>query len=207
MRPQRDRPPPPGRRTTRSFLVLKIPRRWRDPPGGRPAGDRSGGGRYRESCGSRSNGHAPGHAAADLGRPAGIGYEAREAPYWTTGSCPAMKRCLIAAAALVRLTQVVSYSFGKIAHPTFRGIGTDTGSITFTHLSPNFEITAKAPGHPLAGTFLNKVGRRTGWTGGWVSGTCVSTGVYQSDFYMVCQDKVAARVDPGDSGSAVFETL
>lgn len=54
------------------------------------------------------------------------------------------------------------------------------------------------------GETLNKVGRTTGRTEGLVLNTCISTNVAGSNITMLCQDRVAAGVGSGDSGSPVF---
>jgi hypothetical protein len=127
-----------------------------------------------------------------------IGVESVDPYFRTGGSCPAGRVCRYSDSAFVRLDSAVKYSKGRIAKPV------GLGSRTINSSSPAFRISAEASS-VLVGETLNKVGRTTGWTRGTVRYTCVTTSVSGSNATFYCQDWVAAGVNGGDSGSAVFK--
>lgn len=97
----------------------------------------------------------------------------------------------------------VSSHLGLIARTTFAD--PLNGSITIDSDKPHFYVEAESP-YPALGEELEKVGQKTGWTYGKVTGTCDD---YPGDnpnldIYLKCQDKVDAGSDTGDSGSPVF---
>lgn len=51
---------------------------------------------------------------------------------------------------------------------------------------------------------MDKIGKETGWTAGPVTGACVDFDVDEYFVEFLCQYKVAAGNNDGDSGSAVF---
>lgn len=53
------------------------------------------------------------------------------------------------------------------------------------------------------GDSLHKVGRTSGWTHGVIASTCETQ--YVGGVYYVCQGRVAAHADAGDSGAPVFK--
>jgi len=126
-------------------------------------------------------------------------YRTREGKFLT--SCPAGRRCRFSDSAFVRFDDqsLGTASRGYIARTT--GIG----SIEISASNPRFRITSEAS-TPLSGTTLNKIGATSGWSQGPVVMTCanVTTG---TDITLLCQDKVAAKVAGGDSGSPVFRTI
>ncbi len=61
---------------------------------------------------------------------------------------------------------------------------------------------------------LNKVGIRTGWSTGEITGTCVSTSVsvrhpdgIKRRTHLPCYIRATTPVNSGDSGSALFSTI
>ncbi len=69
--------------------------------------------------------------------------------------------------------------------------------------SARITITGMAPA-PITGSALTKVGRTTGWTGGFVTATCIDTLQSGSTFMVLCQTDFSNVSGPGDSGSPVF---
>jgi hypothetical protein len=63
-------------------------------------------------------------------------------------------------------------------------------------------------GTPPIGTTLDKIGRTTGWTYGSLVSTCETTTQYENGYptgrTLLCQNRVNAKSDFGDSGSPVF---
>lgn len=102
----------------------------------------------------------------------------------------------------------------------YKTTGVDNGSLTIAtdgSALARFRITGEAPpnkaltdggpnvlGAASGGETLNKVGRTTGWSQGLVTNTCIDVKPIGSKFVRVCQDRVEASVDGGDSGSPVF---
>ena len=76
------------------------------------------------------------------------------------------------------------------------------GSIT---RSGAFRINDEARSYEnVAGMELNKIGRTTGWTYGYIQGTCMTFSVQGNNRVLDCQYIVDAGVYDGDSGSPVF---
>jgi hypothetical protein len=123
-------------------------------------------------------------------------------PAYARGSgqdCPRSRRCRSSDANFSRSLGPRSMSVGKIARTT------GLGSLTIDPANPPFTITGE--GEAAKGTFVNKVGRTTGWTRGSVSNTCVDTSVQGSTILLLCQTFVTGNgviVQGGDSGSPVF---
>ena len=64
--------------------------------------------------------------------------------------------------------------------------------------------------HPVSGEMIDKVGRTTGWTWGYVQRTCIAMGVNGGSvngkpIVMKCQDDGSYSSAGGDSGSPVFK--
>lgn len=130
-----------------------------------------------------------------------IGVEIIDPPYFTSldgvGACPAERRCRYSDTAFARYDAGISFNKGLIARPD------GLGSLNISHTTPYFRIVEEF-NFPIAGEFLHKVGRTTGWTQGLVSDTCVNANVSDTDITLLCQDLVNAGVGGGDSGSPVF---
>lgn len=133
-----------------------------------------------------------------------IGYEMYDAPTFTSAyntRCPVGYPCRWSDVTFVAYDSGVSRHQGYLAQTTYRGFGNwNAGSTTINSSAPEFQITGSWP--PSVGTYLDKVGRTTGWTTGQVSSTCAD--FYSSGTYLLCQDQVEAFADGGDSGSPVF---
>lgn len=129
-----------------------------------------------------------------------IGVETVDPQYRTGGECPSGRECRYSDSAFVQLDPLVTASMGYIARPT--GINSGT---TIDHNNPHFRIVNENI-TPYLGDLVNKVGRSTGWTQGNISRTCVNTNpdIPNRTITLLCQDKVTAVVDLGDSGSPVF---
>ena len=130
-----------------------------------------------------------------------IGTEAADPEYFTGGACPANFRCRYSDTSRGRYASGVSQTLGRIARTTSRG--SIKGSLTISSANPAFSVNGERP-NSLVGQTLNKIGRTTGWTFGKVVATCVATKVDLSDIIQLCQTKVKAGVNGGDSGSPVF---
>lgn len=164
---------------------------------------------YRNSTlGFATNSHCTevqgGVEGTDYGQPSlayPIGVEYADPQYWTGGGCPSGRRCRWSDSALAYYDASVSVDFGKIARTTYWG--RSSGSITIDDNNPRMTIIDEEP-WPLQGEMLDKIGRTTGWTYGWVQQTCVHTNVAYSDITLLCQEWVDAGVGSGDSGSPVF---
>jgi hypothetical protein len=127
--------------------------------------------------------------------PTQIATEVADPAYTTGGGCPSGRRCRRSDASRARYASGTTSTLGRIA----RTSGANNGSITITG---NFNITAE--GSASVGQTVHKIGRRTGWTRGSVTGTCVNANVFMSNITQLCQTFVSAGVDGGDSGSPVF---
>jgi hypothetical protein len=127
--------------------------------------------------------------------PTRIATEVADPAYTTGGGCPSGRRCRRSDAARARYASGINSTLGSIA----RSSGANNGSLTITG---NFTITAE--GSAIAGQQVHKIGRTTGWTRGFVTGTCVNENVLGSSITQLCQTEVSAGVGAGDSGSPVF---
>jgi hypothetical protein len=118
--------------------------------------------------------------------------------------CPLNRRCRWSDATFAAYDAGVSWQLGAIARTLSYGLGLgQPGSIDINSSSPKFTINGGVF-TPTMGSYLDKMGRTTGWTAGAVSQTC--TDYAQSpDIVIMCQDRVDAFADGGDSGSPVFQ--
>lgn len=116
--------------------------------------------------------------------------------------------CRHSDAALGLYNDNTNYQLGKIARPTSR----NQGDLQLDSSTPRFDITQEVGILPIAGDVLEKVGARTGWTGGVVEDECVNVAPLDA-FENVsgptrwCEIEVHATVGERDSGSPVFEIL
>jgi hypothetical protein len=87
-----------------------------------------------------------------------------------------------------------------------------SGSLDINHGSPSLPIVG-TESHPVGGEMLDKVGKKTGWTYGFVNRTCVMLGptrngnpvqVNGNRALMRCQNRATYTSNSGDSGSPVF---
>ena len=103
--------------------------------------------------------------------------------------------CRYSDAAFIEYSSGTSYNQGKIAKTT------TIGSLNVDH-SAKFRIIAERTAL-TDGEFIYKVGRTTGWTGGYVSETCIRVDI-TGNRTLLCQGIANVRADEGDSGSPVF---
>lgn len=113
-------------------------------------------------------------------------------------------KCRYADVAAIGVSAGVSTLFGRIARTTYYAYGRgNSGSLMIDPNNPHFVITAKAQ-YPVAGEYMDKVGRTTGWTYGEVSRTCVERRLGNGKV-LRCQDYAKYGSQKGDSGSPVFK--
>lgn len=133
-----------------------------------------------------------------------IGQERWDPPPFTNAQntrCPAGARCRWSDVSFVAYDANVDRRQGAVAHTLYRGFGPwQTGSLDISSSSPHFLYVGMV--NPVVGTYLEKVGRTTGWTVGSVSRTCADYTVLGRT--VLCQDQVEAYAEGGDSGSPVF---
>lgn len=81
----------------------------------------------------------------------------------------------------------------------------DLGTLEVDPARPYFTIQREQLDQ-VVGEQANKVGRTTGWTFGRITETCINSIVLGSEkpIMQLCQNRVLAGVDGGDSGSPVF---
>jgi len=131
-----------------------------------------------------------------------IGHEAHDIPFFTGGMCPEGRRCRWSDALGGLYEAGVENAFGRIYRTTQPSpLPADT-IWTIDPATPMWQIVDEHP-FPVIGQELHKVGRRTGWTSGLVSATCVNSNT-APDITLFCQDRVATPSGGGDSGAPYF---
>ena len=128
-----------------------------------------------------------------------IATEVSDPAYFTGNGCPTGFRCRFSDASRAAYTAATTSTLGKIAKTT----GPNNGSVT---ISGSLNITAE--GNVTVGQVVGKIGRTSGWTTGKVTMKCANFGVQDEQGNFVgqfCQNEVAAKAGPGDSGSPVFK--
>ena len=125
-----------------------------------------------------------------------IGVEEEDPIYTTGGNCPAGRRCRRSDSAFVRY-QGAGADFGHLAR-ALPCSGT-SGSLSILE---NYNIGGV--GAAIAGQTVRKTGRTTGCTFGQVTGTSMTVNVAGTNITLFDQNRVAAGVGPGDSGSPVY---
>jgi hypothetical protein len=136
-----------------------------------------------------------------------IGVEEQD-PAFTTDKwgCPSGYLCRYSDAALVRITTGDNWNHGGIARPIERvTLPTISGSKTIDSGSPSFQL-AGVLSELLVGDVVEKVGARTGWTGGVVESTCRTVTMVEDGtaYAVLCSGVVDAGGGGGDSGAPVF---
>ncbi len=133
-----------------------------------------------------------------------IGFERWDAPFINSTRdtrCPPNTNCRYADVTFVQYDAGVDRYQGGLAQTLFRGFDRNqNGSIDLNPDAPTFRIIGNTS--PAVGSYLNKVGRTSGWTSGQVSRTCADYTF--NGIVTLCQDQVEADADGGDSGSPVF---
>lgn len=139
-----------------------------------------------------------------------IGVETVDPEYFTGGDCPSGRRCRYSDSAFAARNS----GQGQVAVPAAGKFGyianTEFNDLT---IIGDYKIKAEAL-FPIEGELLRKVGRTTGLTEGLVFDTCVDINQCRSNpitgncvdtgITMLCQDRVLAKANGGDSGSPVF---
>ena len=141
-----------------------------------------------------------------------LGQELIDPSYWDCKSwfLAPTRACRWSDSAFVLYQGGVSNSLGRIARTTgWAAPGQGSGSISISHANPTMQIVANAwPPYPFKNEMVDKVGRTTGWTYGFVNKTCANTNVAATvggkTVRLLCQDRANYTVSPGDSGSPVF---
>ena len=129
----------------------------------------------------------------DAGR--AIGHEAWD----TTASGDDPKRN--SDAALITVDTMTALR-GVIARTTSRSYDT-YGRIQIDTTRPYLYVYTTSS-EPPVGTYVDKIGRSTGWTYGDVSGTCVDMENTETDKIIACTTKANVFTGKGDSGAALF---
>lgn len=122
-------------------------------------------------------------------------------PYMSAIVC---NNCRFSDSQVSLFDDTIGVNFGKIPKTTRVSAGSSAGSDTVASF---FNIGQKMMIDDLyVGLTVDKVGWKTGWTRGTITGTCVSftgpEGVTQP-----CQSRASYHSDGGDSGSPVFFVL
>lgn len=138
-----------------------------------------------------------------------VGFELKDPPFFTDSRCPSGYRCRNSDSLLLQPQANITTKFGYIARTTERV--TSVGSININSTSPTIAINGEAT-FPGLREDLDKIGRKTGWTHGLVTNTCVDVNEgrpdgLSPDVIIKCSDFVHAGVGGGDSGSPVFRYI
>jgi hypothetical protein len=128
-----------------------------------------------------------------------IGIETADPLYQQFPACPSGRWCRYSDSAFARYDSGVSFSQGYTARTT------GLGSITVDPTYPTFRIVAKTNSIILGESPINKIGQRTGWTQGPITAVCQNVNVSLTNITLLCQNRVRANVEGGDSGSPVFK--
>jgi hypothetical protein len=133
-----------------------------------------------------------------------IGVEVDDPHYWISLDCPIPGfMCRYSDAARGEYAEGQDFALGRIA----RTVARDTllGTLDVDPKRSSFQIVAEQA-NSVMGEEANKVGRTTGWTYGPVIATCINSIVLGSTkpIIQLCQTRVRAGVNSGDSGSPVF---
>ena len=135
-----------------------------------------------------------------------VGDEIDDPAFFTGGDCPTDSRCRYSDSAFIKYSAYDARRGKDIARTT----GWNNGSLTIDSNRPILRIVGEAS-TLIDGSYLDKIGRTTGWTYGRVNGTCLRIHVYGTDITLLCQSRVNrlqgqtyTMSDEGDSGSPVF---
>jgi len=114
--------------------------------------------------------------------------------------CPSGHTCRYSDVAIGVFDAHVDFGYATLARPALAD--PLAGPVSLSPDDPTFAVRGEAA-YPALGETLHKVGRTTGWTYGEVIGTCLDLRVGEN-VTLLCQDRVAAGVNGGDSGAPVF---
>lgn len=132
-----------------------------------------------------------------------IGNEALD-PRPITGCGFVNDRCRETDAAIGLYKESIGSELGKIARPASR----NTGELSLHPTTPRFHITVALVDWSLEGEVLEKVGIRTGWSGGQVVDSCVDVPLAAVlNTAILCSMEVEATAGSTDSGAPVFSII
>ena len=135
-----------------------------------------------------------GHSMGQPEAPDVIGYEVADPERFTGATdpnCPSGRLCRYSDAALVKY-DTSSWTHGVIAWPA------ETESLLFSRT-----VVISGETSPLEGEVVDKVGRTTGRTVGWVQHACADV-PHETNTWMICQGIASYNSGAGDSGAPVF---
>lgn len=115
-------------------------------------------------------------------------------------TCGTFDTCRATDAALYLVDGTVPVEVGKIARTQYRR-QSSAGSLDWDTSNPYFIVRAES-GSLYAGYEVNKMGMRTGWTYGSITGTCVT--IDYGSYRVTCTYEATYYSDGGDSGGSVF---
>lgn len=126
-------------------------------------------------------------------------------PAWTYPYCGSIPKCTQADVMFVSASNASDAQKRVFAPRGSPGTNSQGGSITYNGWWWNMPSTYDA----FDGQYVDKVGRTTGWTRGWVNGTCQDVKTFRvmplDSVLVLCTTQVeAARGGLGDSGASVF---
>lgn len=132
----------------------------------------------------------------------------------TNSDCPSGRKCRYSDAVFVDYVGDQMSEGGKIANPIFCGSGGFPGTLDVFSFQPRLPVAGPLFSNP-SGSILTKVGRTTGCTFGSVKETCTDVKAWDkhplfpgyiidTGITMLCQNRVSALSQGGDSGSPVF---
>jgi hypothetical protein len=129
-----------------------------------------------------------------------IGASTINRPLFTGGACPAGKSCRYSDAQFVDYYSDDRWSGHQIAETSVIGTGGAAGNLTVA----SYRV-APSTSNVLTGFVVRKTGRTSGTTQGSVTATCQDTQFgLVTTVILLCQDKVSANSQGGDSGSPVY---
>ncbi|MBA2245083.1 MAG: hypothetical protein H0W11_09000 [Gemmatimonadetes bacterium] len=135
-----------------------------------------------------------------------IGFEVDDPHYWISPDCPIPGfMCRYSDAARAEYAEGQEFAIGRVARPVLSNNPAHPDMLTIDAANPTFRIVEEQA-YSVVGESANKVGRTTGWTSGLVTETCINSIVLGAakPIIQLCQTRVQAGVDSGDSGSPVF---
>jgi hypothetical protein len=139
-----------------------------------------------------------------------IGFEAAD-PYpvtcdwWEMNVTPGCDDKRPSDAAFVKLSHSLHGRRGAIARTQGGRVSGSSGSVSINSGNPWINVSAQESS-VLTGWTLDKVGLRTGWTYGTVTGTCIDAMTVEQGKHhlMYCLDNASIYLGQGDSGAPVF---
>lgn len=134
-----------------------------------------------------------------------VATETTDPAFASLTGCPTSYSCRYSDASLAKCDTIVACSAYTLARTTSEYTGSNwtlSGSFQLT-TEPWSVVGELSSGSLLQGTSLSKVGVTSGWTGGTVLQTCITSYVSNPNV-LLCQYAFSAVSRAGDSGSPVF---